>query len=886
MKKIVSCLLSLLFLLGLTTPLAIYAAEEANTIYITGKEELAAFSSACTLDTYSMGKTFVLTENVDLSDTDFSPIPIFYGTFDGDGHTISGLSIEGDGSHQGLFRYVMEGAYVKNLHVSGNVSPGGTANLIGGIAGENHGTINECTFAGTVGGVQQIGGIAGVNGATGLIICSTMSGDITGEHQVGGIAGENTGVLLQCENTGSINTVPVESTSTPSFDISSLSAEDIIDITDIGGIAGRSDGTVQNCKNTGNVGYTQIGYNVGGIVGRHAGYISDSENYGTVKGRKDVGGIVGQMEPYANWDFSKSKLEALETQILQLQNTVDSALQSANARLSSISARAAQLRQYTKDAQAALKDIHAQVDANTDSVATAFTKTIALLQEDIAPWNRTPSLLEQLTAIRDDIQVKQPNAAPLVEAINGVYTSSLALYDELIAILPAGAAAMESVMIEVEITFDVLLDTVEAVGNIDGDFTQDISVSEAYTQNTGAVADCVNYGTTEGDENIGGIAGAMSFEIAFDLEDSLQISDYLFTEAKYRIFSVVRGCANYADVLAKKNCAGGIAGSMLHGAVLDSTGAGAIASQEDYAGGIAGSSRGSIVKSYARVTLTGQKYVGGIAGSGVNIAQCLSYTVVEKATEYCGSVAGFADGTVEQNFFVENTVGGIDNISYKGKAEPITYETMLAMESVPEIFCQITVTFVVGDEIVEEVSVPFGGTVESLPQVPNDGDAYWKWDDFPNDSIYASITVKGEYYSPRTSLASEEKIPLFLVEGVFYESQALSVTEFVPTSSLVAKADMGYTLQVNDYDGTLTVHMKAEDDGVLYRIEDDKAVETAYTRDGSYIVFPIENGESFIFSVESAPFSYLWILWIAVPVVLIIGIILLCIRKKRKKLYI
>lgn len=885
MKKTISCLLSLLLLLGLIMPAAVYAAEEANTIYLSDKEALTAFSSACTLDTYSMGKTFVLTEDVDLSGTDLSPIPVFYGTFDGGGHTISGLSIEGSGSRQGLFRYVMEGAYVKNLHVSGNVAPGGTASLVGGIAGENHGTINECTFTGTVGGVRQIGGIAGLNGATGLIICSTASGDVTGEHQVGGIAGENAGVLLQCENTGSINTVPVEPASAPSFDISSLSAEDIVDITDIGGIAGRSGGTVQNCKNTGSVGYAQIGYNVGGIVGRQAGYISGSENYGTVKGRKDVGGIVGQMEPYANWDFSKSKLEALETQILQLQNTVDSALQSAGTRLSNISAKAALLRQYTKDAQTALKDIRVQVDANADSVADAFTKTIALLRGDAAPWNRTPPLLEQLTAIRDDVEIRQPNAAPLVEAINGAYAASSALYDELIAVPPAGAGAMEAVMTEVEITFDVLLDTVKAVGNVNGDYTQDISVSESYTHNTGAVASCVNYGPAEGDENIGGIVGAMSFEVAFDLEDSLQMSDYLFTDAKYRIFSVARDCASYADVLAKKNCAGGIVGSMLHGAVLDCTGAGTITSQEDNAGGIAGISQGSIVKSYARATLKGEKYVGGIAGSGKNISRCLSYTVVEKAAESYGSVAGAADGTVEQTYFVENAVGGIDNISYKGKAEPISYEAMVAMESVPEIFCQITVTFVAGDEIVAEIPVSFGGKVESLPQVPNDGELYWKWDDFKNDSIYASITVEGKYCSPRTSLASEGEVPMFLVEGTFYENQALSVTDFVPVSSLNLNADTGYTLQVNDYDGTLTVHMKAQDDGVLYKIEDEKAVETAYTRDGSYIVFPLENGESFLLAAENPSPSYLWVLWIVVPAALTIGVIFLYIQKNRKKLH-
>ena len=67
--------------------------------------------------------------------------------------------------------------------------------------------------------------------------------------------------------------------------------------TDIGGIAGFSNGVIQSCKNVGNVGYEHMGYNVGGIVGRQSGYLDGCKNTGIVNGRKDVGGIAGQLEP-------------------------------------------------------------------------------------------------------------------------------------------------------------------------------------------------------------------------------------------------------------------------------------------------------------------------------------------------------------------------------------------------------------------------------------------------------------------------------------------------------------------------------------------------------------------------------------------------------------
>lgn len=81
-------------LLSLIAPAAL-AAGTADTIYLRTAEDLAGFSRNCTLDSWSQGKTVYLEADIDLTGVDFAPIPTFGGTFEGQGHTISGLSITG-----------------------------------------------------------------------------------------------------------------------------------------------------------------------------------------------------------------------------------------------------------------------------------------------------------------------------------------------------------------------------------------------------------------------------------------------------------------------------------------------------------------------------------------------------------------------------------------------------------------------------------------------------------------------------------------------------------------------------------------------------------------------------------------------------------------------
>ena len=250
-RKLTVLLLAVWLLVGIAQPKAWASGGE---ITISSAKELVEFSKNCSLDTWSQGKTFRLTADINLAGAGFAPIPTFGGTFLGDGHTISGLRIDASGSKLGLFRHIQSGAVVQDLHVSGTVIPDGSRSTVGGIAGVNAGAIRNCSFRGTVKGGEAVGGIAGRNGETGEIAGCTTSGTVQGLDATGGIAGRNLGLLLKCENNAEVNTIQHD-TSPDLEDISGglsqLSgnqreeADALLNShTDTGGVAGYSGGAI------------------------------------------------------------------------------------------------------------------------------------------------------------------------------------------------------------------------------------------------------------------------------------------------------------------------------------------------------------------------------------------------------------------------------------------------------------------------------------------------------------------------------------------------------------------------------------------------------------------------------------------------------------------
>ena len=116
---------ALLTVLALLCTLTLPAAAASDTVTIATVQDFTNFSKQCTRDTWSQGITVELTADLDLSGSDFTPVPIFQGSFHGNGHTISGFSFKKKGSKTGLFRTLTASAVVEDLTVEGDLAPQG-----------------------------------------------------------------------------------------------------------------------------------------------------------------------------------------------------------------------------------------------------------------------------------------------------------------------------------------------------------------------------------------------------------------------------------------------------------------------------------------------------------------------------------------------------------------------------------------------------------------------------------------------------------------------------------------------------------------------------------------------------------------------------------------
>ena len=410
-RRALCLLLAAVMCLSLIAPAAL-AAEDPAAIHLRTAEDLAELSQNCTLDSWSRGKTVYLEADIDLTGADFTPIPTFGGTFEGQGHTISGLSLTGSGNVRGLFRYIQPTGAVRDLHVSGTISPSDRKNTLGGLVGENQGTITNCSFSGAVSGADSIGGIAGINEAQGQLINCAFSGFVTGEHYVGGIAGQNYGSIIQCENSGSINTTEVDA----ELNLDNLNqeqlnaAENVPVCTDIGGIAGFSSGILQGCVNTGAVGYAHVGYNIGGIVGRQSGYLSGCANSGTILGRKDVGGIAGQLVPEVRLLYNKGQLGDLLDELDVLRSLIDQTGDDVRGASDEISERMQAISDRAAEAQEAIGDF-------ADSAADWANENMDEINDLSA---RLSWLIDQLTPVLDDTSGLMDLAEDLADQLEEV----------------------------------------------------------------------------------------------------------------------------------------------------------------------------------------------------------------------------------------------------------------------------------------------------------------------------------------------------------------------------------------------------------------------------------------------------------------------------------
>ena len=243
------------------------------------------------------GKTDInITLDTDLTLTgEWTPIGTesqpYTGTFDGGGHTISGLTVTGSDQWAGLFGYIDKDGTVKNVVLENvQITSDNQYAYVGGVAGDSWGTIENCSVSGSVSGTTFAGGVVGSQRGGSITGCNS-SATVKGVIFAGGIAGEtNSGASLTgCYATGDVT---VENDGTNN--------------SHAGGVVGyNGGGTLTACYATGNVIGTGTGTDpiyVGGVTG--------SNNLGTLTAcyhaKEDVSGPTGTTGGVAGRNFKGS----------------------------------------------------------------------------------------------------------------------------------------------------------------------------------------------------------------------------------------------------------------------------------------------------------------------------------------------------------------------------------------------------------------------------------------------------------------------------------------------------------------------------------------------------------------------------------------------------
>ena len=244
------------------------AAEDLGYIYDSNTKTYTVYNADGLMNIAELvngGKTDInitLTADIDLTGKNWTPIGTDYdnsykGTFDGGGHTITGLTFTTNDEYVGLFGWLNRAGTVKNVVMEGvqitsHQIYGGS---IGGVVGYSWGTIENCSVSGSVSGTVYVGGVVGAQIGGSITGCSS-SATVKGTVDVGGVAGQtnSNATMTACYATGNVTL--------------EIASQNNIDV---GGAVGFNGGSrILACYATGNVtstGSSTVNVYIGGFCG-------------------------------------------------------------------------------------------------------------------------------------------------------------------------------------------------------------------------------------------------------------------------------------------------------------------------------------------------------------------------------------------------------------------------------------------------------------------------------------------------------------------------------------------------------------------------------------------------------------------------------------------
>ncbi|MDY5782748.1 MAG: hypothetical protein SPK62_02420, partial [Gemmiger sp.] len=254
---------------------------------------------------------------------------------------------------------------------------------------------------------------------------------------------------------------------------------------------------------------------------------------------------------------------------------------------------------------------------------------------------------------------------------------------------------------------------------------------------------------------------------------------------------------------------------------------------------------------------------GGIAGSGSTVTDCRSLVQVSGG-ENVGAIAGAiesgdpladaGEGEWSRNYFLGETLGGIDGISYDGQAQPLSgdeWKTLTEEENLPDAFRRMTLRFVADGVTVDSFTLEYGASFDraSEPEVPRKSGSSGAWAEYESARVVFDQTVEAVYTPLRTVLESDDRRDgraLVLVEGSFGPDDSLTVTR---AAEKPASAAESWQIAMAD-DGSASHLVHYLPDGpagetVIRVLQPDGSWRQApATQDGSYLVFALNAGET------------------------------------------
>ena len=596
--------------------------------------------------------------------------------------------------------------------------------------------------------------------------------------------------------------------------------------TDTGGISGYSSGIIQSCINYAMIGYPHMGYNIGGIVGRQSGYLSGCSNYGHIFGRKDVGGIVGQMEPAFIQQISRNQLQSLGDELDQLQRMIDNAMNHADASSSAISIEINTLANYADAAADSSKRVLDQSADYIDSTIETINDTSTLIIEAL---DRLDPIIKKLKITSDsftqtcsqlekaikELQIISDDSGAVIHQVN------LALDD-----LKKANQALASAADKLDKALQLLSDAAAS-----GDQEK---INEALNQ--------LNEGMRE-----------------------LSDAAHQGSEAMKRFADAMKGSGNASDALEELS----LSLSAMSGAITKTNDAlKTLIDEIDWTKVSEALKEAS--DALADVQKASTDFNEGLKklGSALDELEALNddlaplYTQLRKTTRALAStsddfsdmvreirkqVKALADkehSQISGNYFVDTGFAGIDGISYAGIAQPIDYQALKELNTLPSAFFEFTLTFKADNQTIKTIPFDFNEDLSSLtlPAIPEKAGYYASWPAFDYHRMQFSEVLRAQYQPMISVLASDvciDEKPLVLAQGAFTDQDLLTVSQFKDDNcwqvQLRAKQSENITLRLlKPVDGKVS----------LWVLNDAGAwVSKPFTDCGSYLQIDMEESE-------------------------------------------